>query len=143
MEIHEDLNAEKLKLIVCQILDELGMRYLTEHYSSLGSSIIGKRRRVDVVVLDDSDQEAMFIECKYQNVAGTAEDKLFRAVVEANRDKQQGVPSIIVFAGFGWSAPDMRHALLNGSVRIELFKDWAKLYFKYTKLRPECLIGDM
>lgn len=139
MEIYEDINAEELKETVCKIFDEMNIKYKTEWYSSLGSSIIGKRRRVDVVVLGDNDDEVMFIECKYQNVAGTAEDKLFRAVVEANRDKQLGIPSIIVFGGFGWSPQDMRHALLNGSVRIELFRDWARLYFNYVKLKPNSI----
>ena len=133
MDIFNDLDAEKLKNVVCNILDEFGLKYRTEQYSHLGSSIIGKRRRVDVVILDNENEPLMFIECKHQRVSGTTEDKLFRAVSEANRDKLLGTPSIIVFSGFGWSPADMRHALLNGAVRVEILRDWLGLYFRYDK----------
>ena len=140
MKIYPELKAEQLKAEVCKILENLGLKYNTEQYSAIGSSIIDKGRRVDVVVLDeDDDKVLMHIECKNQNTAGTTEDKLFKAVEEANRDKSNGIPSIIVFAGFGWSYQDARHALLNGSVRIELLYDWLKIFFKYHKIIPNSI----
>ncbi len=139
MKFYPELKAEQLKAEVCKILENLGLKYKTEQYSAIGSSIIDKGRRVDVVVLDDDDKVLMHIECKNQNTAGTTEDKLFKAVEEANRDKSNGIPSIIVFAGFGWSYQDARHALLNGSVRIELLYDWLKIFFKYKKIQPHSI----
>ncbi|MDD2943996.1 MAG: hypothetical protein PHC51_13650 [bacterium] len=133
MESHNNLDADGLKNAVCRILQELGLKYQTEQYSHLQSSIIGKRRRVDVVVTDNLGETLMFIECKAQNTSGTTEDKLFRAVSEANRDKLLGTPSIIVFSGCGWSTADMRHAMLNGAVRIEILRDWLTMYFMYEK----------
>ncbi|MDH5717779.1 MAG: hypothetical protein OEZ22_09085 [Spirochaetia bacterium] len=133
------LNAEELKKTVCDILDKLNIKYKTEVNSAVGSSIIGKGRRVDVVLYDNKGSVVMHIECKSQNVPGTAEDKLFKAVVESNRDKSLGIPSIIVFSGFGWNSADVRHALLNGSVRIEMFEEWINFYLKYQKMRPEIL----
>jgi len=139
MKVHPKLKSEELKHEVCRILDTLGVKYETERYSTHASSIIGKRRRVDVAVLDEDDNVVMHIECKNQNVAGTAEDKLFKAVEEANRDKRLGTPSIIVVGGFGWSESDMRHAMLNGSVRIEMLEDWLTLYMKYKKAHPDSI----
>ncbi|MGF1603780.1 MAG: PD-(D/E)XK nuclease superfamily protein [Thermosynechococcaceae cyanobacterium] len=146
MKIFPKLKSEDLKHEVCRILDMLGLHYQTERYSAHNSSIIGKRRRVDVAILDSEGNVLMHIECKNQNVAGTTEDKLFKAVEEANRDKRIGTPSIIVVGGFGWSEADMRHALLNGSVRIEMLEDWLTLYMNYQKQVPNCIqpaVGDL
>lgn len=140
MKIYPKLKSEELKHEVCRILDSLCLGYETERYSVHSSSIIGKRRRVDVVVLDAESEPIMHIECKNQNVAGTAEDKLFKAVEEANRDKRLGTPSIIVVGGFGWSETDIRHAMLNGAVRIEMLEDWLTFYMRYKKQKPDCIV---
>jgi len=142
MKIYSELSGERLKQEVCGILDSLGIKYETEKYSMHDSSIIGKRRRVDVAVLDNENNVIMHIECKIQNTSGTTEDKLFKAVEEANRDKRLGTPSIIVVGGFGWSVADMRHALLNGSVRIEMLEDWLMMYMKYQKKNPNSIKVD-
>lgn len=139
MKQYKRLNSQELQQEVCRILDKLQIRYEKERYSAHGSSIIGKRRRVDVAVLDAAGQVMMHIECKNQNSAGTAEEKLFKAVEEANRDKRLGTPSIIVVGGFGWSEADLRHAMLNGAVRIEMLEDWLTFYLQYEKENPDCL----
>ena len=136
MQRYGNLKGEELKHEVCCILDELGLYYKTEEYSAHGSSIIGKRRRVDVVIFDGLGEVLMHIECKAQKDRGSAEDKLFKAIEEANRDKRLGTPSIIVIAGFGWNEADMRHAMLNGAVRIENLRDWLMFYFQYQQLKP-------
>ncbi|MCB0322731.1 MAG: hypothetical protein KDD69_04125 [Bdellovibrionales bacterium] len=132
--------ADDLKDYVCSVLDSLGLSYRKEQYSAVKSAIIGKARRVDVVVVDSDGDALMHIECKHQRVGGTTEDKLFRAVTEANRDKDHGIPSIIVFSGFGFTPADMRHAMLNGSVRVELLEDWLQLYFNYEKEKPDSIL---
>jgi hypothetical protein len=142
MKTFPKLKSEDLKHEVCRILDSMELRYEVERYSQHGSSIIGKRRRVDVAVIDESGSVVLHIECKNQNVGGTAEDKLFKAVEEANRDKLLGTASIIVFGGFGWNEADMRHALLNGAVRIEFLEDWLDMYFSYRKENPESIAGE-
>lgn len=135
--VNEVRNALELVDQVCAILDRMHIRYEKERLSDYGSAILNKSRRVDVVVLDESRAPAMHIECKVQNKTGSAEDKLFRAVEEANRDKQHGMPSIIVFAGFGWTDHDMRFAMLNGAVRLEYLETWLRVYFGYRTLRPD------
>ena len=68
---------------------------------SLGKTIIGKDRRVDVFVVRTNDQRALAIECKYQDVQGTTDEKIPYALqdLEAMR-----VPGCLVYAGGGWSA---------------------------------------
>lgn len=140
MQQYPRLESKDLQEEVCRILDKLKLSYEKERYSAHNSSIIGKRRRVDVVVLSAAGQVIMHIECKNQNSAGSAEDKLFKAVEEANRDKRLGTPSIIVVGGFGWSEADIRHAMLNGAVRIEMLEDWLTLYMRYEKENPACIV---
>lgn len=142
MEHYDGTKAEDLKRKVCEVLESLGLNYVTERNSEVNSSIIGKARRVDVIVLSDQGRVLMHIECKHQRVAGTTEDKLFKAVAESNRDKSLGIPSIIVFSGFGWNQADMRHALLNGSVRVEFLRDWLKVYFGYQKEKPDSIFSE-
>ncbi len=43
---------------------------------SLGKTIIGKNRRIDVFLLREAHQRALAIECKFQNVSGTADEKI-------------------------------------------------------------------
>ena len=71
MEEFFELTAEQLKKEVCKILQDLGMLYRTEVYSEINSSIIGKKRRVDVAIVDHSENILMHIECKSQNTAGS------------------------------------------------------------------------
>lgn len=55
-------------------------------------------------------------------------------------DKRLGTPSIIVVGGFGWSDADILHAMLNGSVCIEMLEDWLTFYMKYQKQNPDCIL---
>ncbi|MCR4403672.1 MAG: hypothetical protein NUW12_13070 [Firmicutes bacterium] len=123
--------VERVKLI----LDTLGLKYEEQRSSELGSVIIGRGRDVDLTVVDDDGKPVMFIECKVQNTSGTAEEKLFRVIEEANRDKERGIASIIVFSGHGWSTDLLRHAMLYGAVREEYLQEWLFTYFNYTPNR--------
>jgi hypothetical protein len=67
---------------------------------SIGKSIIGKNRRVDIFVLSKDTQEAFAIECKYQDSTGTAEEKIPYAL---SNMKSLPMGSCIVYAGSGFS----------------------------------------
>jgi hypothetical protein len=43
---------------------------------SLGKTIIGKDRKIDVFVVRSSDQRAIALECKYQDSQGTTDEKI-------------------------------------------------------------------
>ncbi|MEW6230651.1 MAG: PD-(D/E)XK nuclease superfamily protein [Bacillota bacterium] len=127
--------AKELIEKVRTILDGLGLKCQEQRRSELGSVIIGRGRDVDLTVVDDEGNPIMFIECKAQNTSGTAEEKLFRVIEEANRDKERGIPSIIVFSGYGWSTDLLRHAMLYCAVREEHLEEWLSIYFRYSPNR--------
>jgi hypothetical protein len=43
---------------------------------NLGKTIIAKDRQIDVFVMRPTDQRAIAIECKYQDVQGSADEKI-------------------------------------------------------------------
>lgn len=67
---------------------------------SLGKTIIGKDRKLDVFVVRRADQAALAIECKYQDVQGTTDEKIPYSLhdLEAIR-----VAGCLAYAGEGWS----------------------------------------
>jgi hypothetical protein len=66
----------------------------------LGKTIIGKSRQIDVFVLCASDQRALALECKYQQVAGTTDEKIPYALLDL---EALWIPGCLVYAGEGWS----------------------------------------
>ena len=73
----------------------------------LGKTIIGKDRKVDVFVVRESDQRALAVECKYQDVQGTTEEKIPYALQDLAALRVGGC---LAYAGTGWS-PGVLHTL--------------------------------
>jgi hypothetical protein len=67
---------------------------------SLGKTIIGKNRKLDILVLRKSDQRSLALECKYQRVSGTADEKIPYALQDLDA---MWIPGCLVYAGEGWS----------------------------------------
>lgn len=67
---------------------------------NLGKTIIGKDRQIDVFVHRPIDQRVIAIECKYQGVTGTADEKIPYALQDL---AALWVPGCLVYAGSGWS----------------------------------------
>ncbi len=103
-----------------------------EYPSPLGSAIREADRRIDIAVLRKEKGELkpyLYIECKEQKTSGSAEDKLFRALEEAKRDRLLGVHSIVVFSGAGFRQSYERWAMVEGFVREEYAELWFKRFF--------------
>lgn len=124
---------DHVKDAVESIIRECGLSYsvVTEYDSPLGSVIREQGRKVDVAVLK-GDKPYLFIECKWQNTSGTAQDKLFRVLEESRRDQLLGVHSVIVFGGEGWSKKIERWAIAEGMIREEWLKEWLMRFFCQT-----------
>ncbi|KGJ91574.1 PD-(D/E)XK nuclease superfamily protein [Colwellia psychrerythraea] len=75
-----------------------GVSVFTEVY--MGKSIIGKNRRVDILVLDEENNKAVAIECKCQNVSGTADEKVPYTLNDASAMQMD---SYVVYGGEGFS----------------------------------------
>jgi hypothetical protein len=66
----------------------------------MGKSIIGKNRRVDLLVLDKSQGKAIAIECKCQNVSGTADEKVPYTLQDS---EAMQMDAYVVYGGEGFS----------------------------------------
>jgi hypothetical protein len=67
---------------------------------NLGTSIIGKQRRVDLFILHPQERKAFALECKYQDVSGTADEKIPYTLQDLAALR---MPSAVVYAGVGFS----------------------------------------
>lgn len=74
---------------------------------SIGKSIIGKKRTVDVFVLHTGMNKAVALECKLQNVGGTADEKIPYALSDA---QSMQMDKYLVYGGSGFSQ-GVRHML--------------------------------
>ena len=89
------------QLIARYVLSAYGSRGVEVYDEvSLGTSIIGKQRRVDLLVLCPASQRACVVECKYQDSSGTTDEKIPYALQDLAALR---VPGVIVYAGSGFS----------------------------------------
>jgi hypothetical protein len=65
-----------------------------------GKSIIGKNRRVDILLVCERTNQAYAIECKYQSSQGTADEKIPYALEDIQALRMSGC---LIYAGGGWS----------------------------------------
>jgi hypothetical protein len=92
-------------------------RYLCANYGDrgidvytqivLGKTIIGKDRHLDVLLVHKASARAFALECKYQSVAGTADEKIPYALDDL---RAMRTPGCLVYAGSGFS-PGILHLL--------------------------------
>lgn len=78
--------------------DERGLEVYDE--VTIGTSILGKPRRTDLLVLHRATERALAVECKYQDSSGTVDEKIPYALqdLEAMR-----MPAVVAYAGAGFS----------------------------------------
>jgi len=67
---------------------------------SLGKTVIGKDRAIDVFVVRPQDRKAIAIECKYQDSLGSVDEKIPYALQDL---EALWVPGCLAYAGKGWS----------------------------------------
>src|SRR5258708_37715175 len=65
-----------------------------------GSSIIGKDRHVDILVLSRKTGHAVGLQTKYQAVAGTTDEKIHYALADC---AAMWILCVVVYGGPGWS----------------------------------------
>jgi len=66
----------------------------------LGKTIIGKNRRVDILVLQRETGTALAVECKYQDSSGTVDEKIPYTLQDMDAI---GMPVCVAYAGAGFS----------------------------------------
>ena len=88
----------------------------------LGTTIIGKRRRIDVLVRSKTSGQALGIECKYQSTSGTTDEKIPYALQDL---EAMWIPGCLAYAGSGWST-GVLHTLEGSRLAVRCEPD-AKL----------------
>jgi hypothetical protein len=89
-------------LIASYVVRCFGHRGITVYREVyLGKTIIGKNRRLDILIIEESTRTAMGLECKYQESFGTADEKIPYALSDL---EHLDMPVCLVYAGKGWSA---------------------------------------
>lgn len=118
-------SGRELVLQVLSIAERLGLTCRTE--VRVGRRLWGAVRRIDVVLTDTDTRRTLGIECKFQGIAGSAEEKIPATV---NDIAAWPIPGIVVIGGRGFSA-NMRQFLLSTGKAVDLedLADWLSLYF--------------
>ena len=89
--------------------------------------IWGAERHIDVVLIHPLSRKTLGLECKYQNVRGTAEEKSPATIKDI---EAWPIPGLVVFAGEGFTE-NMRQFLISTgkAVEFEELRPWLCLFF--------------
>ena len=119
------VNGEELVRAIVRLGAELGLDARSQ--VRVGRRIWGAVRRIDVVLTQKETRRTLGVECKYQGVQGSAEEKIPSTIQDMTA---WPIPGIVVFSGEGFS-PNMVAFLISTGKAIELedLKEWLALYF--------------
>jgi hypothetical protein len=93
--------AEYANLIASYVSARFGSRGLKVYREiRVGKTIIGKNRCIDVFCVNEADNRAFAIECKFQDTAGTVDEKIPYALDDLDALPMAGC---IAYAGKGFS----------------------------------------
>ena len=114
--------SEYRNLIASYIRRNYGAKLLhVREEVTLGMTIIGKRRRLDILCV--SEQKALGLECKFQETNGTAEEKIPYALDDLAAMR---IPGALVYAGPGFSS-GLIHLLQASSNAVHCLPDPSNL----------------
>ena len=118
-------SGQELARVVASLAISLGLEVRSEY--QVGRRIWGAVRRIDVVITHPQTRKTLGIECKYQAVTGSAEEKIPSTVQDI---AAWPIPGIVVFSGEGFSS-NMRSFLIASGKAVELedVRPWLCLFF--------------
>ena len=93
----------------------------------VGRRLWGQERRIDLILTEQSQRKSIGIECKYQNVSGSADEKIPATITDI---AAWPIPGLVVFSGAGFSS-NMRSYLISTGRAVELpdLEPWLRLFF--------------
>jgi hypothetical protein len=118
-------NGDELARSVVQLANELGLS--THEQVRVARRIWGAIRHIDVVITHPQTRKTLGIECKFQAVPGTAEEKIPSII---NDIAAWPIPGLVVFAGDGFTE-NMKLFLISTGKAVEFseLKSWLSLFF--------------
>ena len=118
-------SGKQLELVVLELGKELGLT--VEHQVAVGRRKWGAKRYIDVVLKHPETRVSLGVECKYQGVSGSAEEKIPATIEDIEAWPIRG---IVAYSGEGFSANMESYLLSTGkAVQIDDLRDWLELYF--------------
>jgi hypothetical protein len=118
-------SGDQLVQEVVVLAHALGLQAHTQF--KMGRRIWGAERRIDVILTNASDGRRLGVECKYQGVQGSAEEKIPSTLQDIDAWPIKG---IVVFAGEGLSANMRAFLLASGkAAHLEDLKPYLQLFF--------------
>src|SRR4029077_14356450 len=117
--------APEFERVIALIGFSLGLDYRRK--LTVGKTIYGKDREVDVLFRDGRNGNRLAVEAKYQRVAGTADEKLPYAVLNL---ATLSLPGVILYGGGGVRPRARRWLCANTRVTdISRLADWLTVFF--------------
>lgn len=118
-------NGDELAKAVTQLARDLGLE--AKEQVRVARRIWGAVRRIDVVITHPQTRKTLGIECKFQAVLGTAEEKIPSTIKDIDA---WPIPGLVVFAGEGFTA-NMKMYLISTGKAVEFpeLKPWLCLFF--------------
>jgi hypothetical protein len=118
-------NGKELTTAVVNLANQLGLE--AHEQVRVARRIWGAVRHIDVVLTHPQTRKTLGIECKYQAVTGTAEEKI-PAVI--NDIAAWPIPGLVVFAGEGFTE-NMKLFLISTGKAVEFseLEAWLCLFF--------------
>jgi hypothetical protein len=122
---HAVTNGDELVKAVARLGRDLGLE--AKEQVHVARRIWGANRRIDVVFTHPETRKTLGIECKYQSVGGTAEEKVPSTIQDISA---WPIPGLVVFAGDGFT-PNMRSFLIATGKAVEFpeLEAWLRLFF--------------
>src|SRR6266576_7279431 len=118
-------NGDDLVKAVVQLARNLGLD--SKQQVRVARRIWGAVRRIDVVLTHPQTRKTLGIECKFQAVMGTAEEKIPSII---NDIAAWPIPGLVVFAGEGFTE-NMKLFLISTGKAVEFvdLRPWMCLFF--------------
>jgi hypothetical protein len=118
-------NGDDLVKVVAQLAQELGLE--AKEQVRVARRIWGAVRKIDVVLTHPQTRKTLGIECKFQAVTGTAEEKIPSVIEDIGA---WPIPGIVVFAGEGFTENMKMFLVSTGkAVAFPELKPWLCLFF--------------
>lgn len=118
-------NGDGLAKAVAQLGRDLGLEAIEQ--VRVARRIWGAERYIDVVLTHPQTRKTLGVECKFQSVRGTAEEKIPATIKDIDA---WPIPGLVVFAGEGFTE-NMRSFLISTGKAVEFdeVKPWLCLFF--------------
>ena len=118
-------NGDDLVKAVAELATGLGLE--SKQQVRVARRIWGAVRHIDVVIIHPQTRKTLGIECKFQSVTGTAEEKI-PAII--NDIGAWPIPGLVVFDGAGFTE-NMKLFLVSTGKAVEFsdLKPWLCLFF--------------